>query len=412
MLKILNSFALLVFISYSIYSQQGWVVQNSGTTQTINSIYFLNYNLGFAACNGGLLIKTGNGGINWITLYTFGSDVKRLKFFNHLSGIVLCNQGIYKTTDGGTNWYQAYTSNGVLDFSYANDFNLMASYSDGRIMKSTDGGMGWSLIYPLQGPSPAVCGVGRDTGYAAVSYLSGGTSYHTIYITTNGGSQWNYFRQITTSAGSGRTGDLLFVNKDTCYFSVRIGNINYIDGYSNSTWKYRQVSNFQNSLFFSNGKTGWSAGENGTIFETTNAGNNWLVNNTPVTVNLNSIQFVNELTGWAAGEGGVILKTTTGGITFIQSISHIVPENFSLSQNYPNPFNPTTNFEFRIADFGLVRLTVFDAIGREIKVLVNQQLQPGTYEVSWDASAHPSGVYYYRLESGSFTQTKKMVLIR
>jgi len=60
----------------------------------------------------------------------------------------------------------------------------------------------------------------------------------------------------------------------------------------------------------------------------------------------------------------------------------------------------------------LVRLTVFDVIGREIEVLVNQQLQPGTYEVSWDASAYPSGVYYYRLEAGLFSETKKMVLIK
>jgi hypothetical protein len=55
---------------------------------------------------------------------------------------------------------------------------------------------------------------------------------------------------------------------------------------------------------------------------------------------------------------------------------------------------------------------VFDAIGREVEVLVNQQLQPGTYEVNWDASSYPSGVYYYRLEAGLYSETKKMVLIK
>ena len=102
----------------------------------------------------------------------------------------------------------------------------------------------------------------------------------------------------------------------------------------------------------------------------------------------------------------------TSIIVGVNQTSTEVPENFSLSQNYPNPFNPTTNFGFRIADFGLVRLTVFDAIGRDVEVLVNQQLQPGTYEASWDASAYPSGVYYYRLESGNYTETKKMVLLK
>lgn len=406
------SISLLLIITAFSYSQEGWVLQNSGTSQTINSIFFLNYNLGFAACNGGLLLKTGNGGIKWVTLYTFSSDVRRMKFFNHLTGIVLNNLGIYRTTDGGMTWIQVLTSSGILDFSYANDFNLMASYSDGRILKSSDGGMGWSIIYPLPGPSPSVCGVGSNRGYAAVSYVSAGLSYHSIFITTNGGSQWNYFNQISTSPGAGRTGDLFFVTQDTGYYSVKIANTNYIYGYSYSSSRFIQVSSFQNSLYFSNTKTGWSAGENGTIYRTTNAGNNWFADNTPTTQNLNSIQFVNELTGWAAGENGVILKTTTGGLTIVENTGYTVPGEFSLFQNYPNPFNPTTQFGFRIADFGLVRLTVFDAIGREVEVLVNQQLQPGTYEINWDASVYPSGVYYYRLEAGDFSETKKMILIK
>ncbi len=93
-------------------------------------------------------------------------------------------------------------------------------------------------------------------------------------------------------------------------------------------------------------------------------------------------------------------------------------EGFSLSQNYPNPFNPVTKFKFNIPQnetthrFVTTRLKIFDALGREIVILVNQQLQPGTYEADWDASAFPSGVYYYRLESGSYTETRKMVLLK
>ncbi len=102
----------------------------------------------------------------------------------------------------------------------------------------------------------------------------------------------------------------------------------------------------------------------------------------------------------------------TGFIVGINNISNEIPNEFSLSQNYPNPFNPITHFGFQIANFGLVKLTIYDALGKEVNVLVNQQLQPGTYEVNWDASVYPSGVYYYRLESGDFTETKKMVLIK
>lgn len=93
-------------------------------------------------------------------------------------------------------------------------------------------------------------------------------------------------------------------------------------------------------------------------------------------------------------------------------------EGFSLSQNHPNPFNPVTKFKFNIPQnetthrVVTTRLKIFDALGCEVAILVNQQLQPGTYEADWDASAFPSGVYYYRLESGSYTETRKMVLLK
>ena len=74
-----------------------------------------------------------------------------------------------------------------------------------------------------------------------------------------------------------------------------------------------------------------------------------------------------------------------------------IPTQFSLEQNYPNPFNPTTNFEFRIADFAFVSLKIFDVLGRDVATLVNDERQAGIYRVTWDASKLPSGVYFYRL---------------
>lgn len=108
------------------------------------------------------------------------------------------------------------------------------------------------------------------------------------------------------------------------------------------------------------------------------------------------------------------LGTLTIICTFvdIHPIYNEIPSQFSLSQNYPNPFNPTTHFEFQIASFGLVKLTIYDILGREIATLVNDQLQPGTYEVAWDASNYPSGVYYYKLKADDFSETKKMILMK
>lgn len=107
-----------------------------------------------------------------------------------------------------------------------------------------------------------------------------------------------------------------------------------------------------------------------------------------------------------------ILYGDTGTIVGINQLGTEIPEEFELSQNYPNPFNPVTHFGFRIAELGLVKLTVYEALGKEVAIIVNRQLQPGTYEAVWDASAYPSGVYYYKLESGSFAETKKMVLVK
>ena len=89
-----------------------------------------------------------------------------------------------------------------------------------------------------------------------------------------------------------------------------------------------------------------------------------------------------------------------------------IPRETALDQNYPNPFNPETNFAFRISDGGLVKLVVFDVLGREVATIVNERLEPGSYSYRWDASKSPSGVYYFRLTAGAFSGVKKMTLLR
>ncbi len=96
----------------------------------------------------------------------------------------------------------------------------------------------------------------------------------------------------------------------------------------------------------------------------------------------------------------------------IQIISTEIPSSFSLSQNYPNPFNPSTFIKFDVAKSSFVTLKVFDALGREVEVLVNEQLKPGTYVADWNANSFPSGVYFYSMRTNSFTETKRMVLIK
>nr|HMT11188.1 choice-of-anchor J domain-containing protein [Ignavibacteria bacterium] len=96
----------------------------------------------------------------------------------------------------------------------------------------------------------------------------------------------------------------------------------------------------------------------------------------------------------------------------IQPISTEVPKRFELKQNYPNPFNPVTNIEFSIVKGGFVNLVIFNAIGQQVTTLVNQDLKAGSYKYDFNASGLPSGTYYYRLTSGEFTQTNKMILVK
>ena len=112
------------------------------------------------------------------------------------------------------------------------------------------------------------------------------------------------------------------------------------------------------------------------------------------------------------GNYEIYYKRNPTGIVGTQNIYTQVPFAYSLSQNCPNPFNPTTNFEFRIADFGLVNLTIYDAMGRTVETLQNGEMKPGVYKAEWNASGYPSGVYFYKLSTGSFTETKKMVLVK
>ena len=96
----------------------------------------------------------------------------------------------------------------------------------------------------------------------------------------------------------------------------------------------------------------------------------------------------------------------------ITPISTEVPEGFSLGQNYPNPFNPVTNIGLRIARFGYISLKVFDITGKEIAVLVNENLNAGTYNVDFDASQLASGTYFYRMETAGFSEVKKMIVVK
>jgi hypothetical protein len=90
----------------------------------------------------------------------------------------------------------------------------------------------------------------------------------------------------------------------------------------------------------------------------------------------------------------------------------VIPEQYKLHQNYPNPFNPVTKIGFDIPKTGFVNIVVYNLLGKEVGTIVNQQLNAGSYSVDFNGEKLSSGTYFYRLQSGDFTDTKRMLMIK
>ena len=120
------------------------------------------------------------------------------------------------------------------------------------------------------------------------------------------------------------------------------------------------------------------------------------------------------------GTSNGIYQRNVSELTGINPVSNEIPGRFELYQNYPNPFNPETKIKFNIPLLRgmsegrgvLTSLSIYNILGEEVDILVNQELQPGIYEVKFDGTNLPSSVYYYSLQAGDFKETKKMILIK
>jgi hypothetical protein len=111
------------------------------------------------------------------------------------------------------------------------------------------------------------------------------------------------------------------------------------------------------------------------------------------------------------GAGGLWKASLPSFVTAVRG-EPAIPLAFRLEQNFPNPFNGFSNIGFRIAASGVVKLAVYDVLGREIAVLVEESKEPGSYEVKFDGSGLSSGVYFYRLEAGRYAAVRKLMLVR
>ena len=362
-----------------------WVLQNSTVITPVVNIFFINKNRGWALTYpevppfGTTVLKTTNGGLDWINDSTFFENeiMFSIFFFDEFVGFIGGN-GIKKTTDGGLTWINVHIDSGgvstlpVVNFIF---YNRILGYACGGrldvagvIWRTTDGGNNWSSI-----------GISPDQIFD-------------VFV----------FDSLNAIALSG--------DPEGFY---GVGLIKTSD--AGISWSYAELPIFGLSftIDFLNDQEGWSA-SGYKFLHTGDGGNTWFEELTPDSTTIYDLQFVDKYTGFACGEDGVLLKFTSF------KKPQVDKPTFEL-YNYPNPFsNKTTVYVTSITpDFDVparAQIKLFDILGNELITLVDQEFRWGIYEFTLDPSSHnkniSSGVYILTIISGDVMQSKKIVYLK
>jgi hypothetical protein len=371
-------------ILYTSNSGVNWIYRTNSIVgnNNITSIAAVNDTIALCAFNSSnttYILRTSNRGLNWqIVFQQQNGFIRSIRWdlnYNYqcyfITGYAIGDPvggrwTILKTTDGGISFdssglYMAQSGN---EIGFNNSLDVWYPYAmfgtnNGRVYRTTNHGMNWSSSgIPFQNIS-SLCDRGSDpTNYA------GGVQ---TGKSTNFGLNW----QLVTLPGSG---SCVFNNEDGFYArgsEIYIsGSPNFILNYTSPNGgNYTDISIFS-SVFESGITAGWAVKDNGTVSKYYNFFSN------------------------------------------VKKLGTEIPENFYLFQNYPNPFNPTTKIKFQIPKLSDVQLKIYDPLGREVAMLVNEKLAPGVYEVKWDGTNYPSGIYFYKLTTQNFSETKKLVLLK
>lgn len=349
----------------------------------------------------GAFFKSTDGGKSWNKYGTMPADcyyVTYCDFIDANTGMAIgsimdtntnIQTKILKTTDGGLTWFKTMNDLIVRDLSSINFVNENVAFATGfefngthelsSIIKTTNGGVNWTSITRDSVKYTKVHFINTNTGYVSGTNFTGAI----ILKTTNQGSSWNTIH----------TRDSLILEGINFFGESGVG-IAYGE-------KFYTGDNYVPS-----------------VLRTTDFGTTWslqTISESAPNVNVTSSSMIDKYNYYIAGgtfQDGRIYNTKNGGSTSINNNGGIVTSDYSLSQNFPNPFNPATSIKFNLPVRSNVTLKVYNGLGKEIIELVNEQKAEGSYEVKFDASHLPSGVYYYKMVSDNFSDTKKMILIK
>jgi len=417
------------FICKSTNIGSNWSIKNLSYPYTFIKITFTDTETGFAVADSGIILKTSNSGINWNICYKNSNfKISSLDFGNRYNG---CASGsifntyvkLICTTDGGSSWQEiSFPQNHLLSVVKYLNANTVFTAGSAKCFKSTNSGLNWhECILPIvqQDQNASDIGFKDDTiGYLLNwEFHSFGYYYITNLLkTTDAGENWVAF--FSTNSGTSPFTNFQMLSNGTGYLLKKDKLLKTTNWGNNWSIFSTNLSLDFTCLKMFNSNTGWIGGSNlistAYLYKTTNSGINWLLQFTDYYQIPRNIFALSSSKAWFCGDYSSIYGTTNGGGMIIGINNEITnsPNNFSLSQNYPNPFNPSTTIKFDIPKSSHVQIVVYDMLGREVEQLLNDERKPGSYEVMWDGSRYSSGVYFYKIITDEFVQTKRMVLMK
>ncbi len=427
---------ILVFIQNNTYSQDWFLVGSVNSPGATPSINVYDNNIVWIAGGSGTTAKvfrTTDGGYNWATLPTIGishelSCVWTIGTYTGYvgEGVVNGSANLYKTTDAGQSWIsilQTAASNGghftglAFTKQISSIFGLAMAT---RVYRSTNSGSNWVMINSgANGVSNAqnslmiidnlFYGFGLDNGAARIRLTTdNGVSWAIQNINVSG----NY-----TSAIAFHTNKLYGVAATSTSLPM-MGRTT--DG--GNTWNAISICAGVTGTCYLNWVPNTSVvyiiGSNGGVSRSLDNGVTWNLMQTAGVTNITHFDFANInniIYGYAISSNGSVIKLVDSvllTLTGVNENNQPIPHEYSLSQNYPNPFNPSTTIKYDVPHNGFVKISIFDMLGNVVSTPVNEMKPAGSYELNWNASNYASGTYFYKMETESFTEFKKMVLIK
>ncbi|NUM71084.1 MAG: T9SS type A sorting domain-containing protein [Ignavibacteriaceae bacterium] len=386
-----------------------------GTSGIWYDIYFQDANTGYACGSSNALIKTTDGGATWTALTTPFASTNVL-YDMHAFGpntfmIVGSASRWAYTTDGGTTFSTGLvpgTSTTLYGVHFSGNTGLIVG-SSGRAWMSTDGGVNWtqqttnslSTLYAAYMATPLIGWIGGSGG--------------SILYTTDGGTNWvtpfSPLSSIHTTYGITGAGGYLYLVGGAGGHVVRT--------YSDPNIPV-ELTSFSASVSGNDVILSWA-----TATETNNSGfeierktgSDWVnigfVAGSGTSTLPKSYSFTDAAPGVSEASYRLKQIDLDGSFSYSNAIEvSFNPVTFSLEQNYPNPFNPSTTIRFSLPDDANVKLDIYNSNGELVKTLINSGMKKGFHSVNFDASGFASGVYLYRIDAGSFSSVRKMLLMK